>query len=588
MAERMSDAELEFQEQSRRAALRLIADSAGRGRQARLIAGAVCALMSSVWLGPAWGIIWFAVLALFELGVYGVVVRNFVTPYRDTAPRRALAASAALMLAFSTVFTLGWAPAWFKAGSVAGFMAAMMAAGTFLHALNYYSTERLLFFLGLAPTTVVLIVAPVFVSHDPLTIMVSLMAAGNALATLLLSRADRNALVRSLVKNKSMRAVAEEANVEKSRFLATMSHELRTPLNAVIGYAEILEEDLSADGKAQGAADAGRIRTAARNLLSLINEVLDLSKIEGGRMEIASSETDILALMREAAEAAKPQAVANRNTLMVELDPALGVVMTDGPRLRQCVLHLLSNACKFTEGGEVRLSARLAPVDGEERLIIDVIDTGRGIAPEDAARLFKAFVQIDGSFTRRQGGAGLGLVITSSLARLLGGDVSFVSAPGQGSTFTLWIPARRPDIEANDERTSGQPPIIVIEDEVAARDLARRALARLPYEVRAAATAADGLDMARAAAPALIVLDIHLPDRLGWEVLSELKADPRLGAAPVLVVSIDDDRPRALALGAVEHLVKPVDREQLAAAVLRHALPPGAPGGGARNEARAA
>jgi CheY-like chemotaxis protein len=218
-----------------------------------------------------------------------------------------------------------------------------------------------------------------------------------------------------------------------------------------------------------------------------------------------------------------------------------------------------------------------------------VTDTGIGIAPEQAARLFQPFVQADSSHTRAAGGTGLGLVITRRLAQLMGGDVTMHSEEGKGSRFVLTIGATRPDENAMAERQRGDAPLVlVIEDESDARDLVRRALARLPLNVLCAANATEGARLATRQAPALIILDIHLPDQSGWDLLAEFKADPALAETPVMIVSIDDDRQRAISLGACDHLVKPVDRDRLAAAVMRYIRLPAAMESGATERQRLA
>ena len=338
-----------------------------------------------------------------------------------------------------------------------------------------------------------------------------------------------------------------------------MSHEQRTPLNAVIGYAEILEEDLHADGKSQGAADANRIRKAARHLLGLINEVLDLSKIEAGRMELAIGRCDIARIVADAVEQTRPTAEANGNVLAVDMPENLPPVLADGGKLGQCLLNFLSNAAKFTAAGRIDVGVTL----DREVLQLEVHDTGIGIAPADARRLFQPFTQVDDTLTRSAGGTGLGLVITRRLAELMGGGVSFTSAPGVGSTFVLRVAVEAAPVEGPTMRSC----VLVVEDEASARDLTRRALAALPFDVRTASTVADGIAAFRALDPALVVLDVHLPDGAGWEVLAEIR---RLRpATPVLVVTIDDDRARALALGANDHIVKPADRDHIAATVAR-------------------
>jgi signal transduction histidine kinase len=230
---------------------------------------------------------------------------------------------------------------------------------------------------------------------------------------------------------------AEAANAAKTQFLANTSHELRTPLNAIIGYAEIIEED-AIDHREEGIArDAQRISEAGKRLLSLINDILDMSKIEAGKLHVCADEFDLGALMREAVANVAPQARANKVRLHTEIDPNLAPMFTDGMRLRQCLLNLLANAVKFTSGGLVVARAR-AQVGGFVR--IEIIDTGIGMTNEEVARLFQPFVQASAKTTQRFGGTGLGLAITKRLANMLGGDISVTSAPGLGSCFALVIP----------------------------------------------------------------------------------------------------------------------------------------------------
>jgi signal transduction histidine kinase/CheY-like chemotaxis protein len=376
------------------------------------------------------------------------------------------------------------------------------------------------------------------------------------------------------------RHAAESANLAKSQFLANMSHELRTPLNAIIGYAEILEEDAEDEGNKAAVQDLHRILAAAKHLLSLINEVLDLSKIEAGRMEVVAAPFDPLELISELLDTVRPIAEKNGNTLTLAGDHPEGLAASDVTKIRQCVLNLLSNACKFTRGGSVEIEYQRLTANGLDTLTFTVRDTGIGMSPDQVARLFQPFVQADPTITQQFGGTGLGLTITRRLAQLLGGDVSVESAQGQGSVFSLRIPA---DYNAANEALGAAaqidelqgspdaPLVIVIEDEPDARDLAARALIRAGFSVLGVGGGEAGLALARSKAPALVLLDIFLPDRSGWRVLQSLKHDPKTSDIPVVVLSINEDRGHALSLGACEHIVKPADRDVLAATVMRFA-----------------
>ncbi|MBL8545944.1 MAG: response regulator [Hyphomonadaceae bacterium] len=373
---------------------------------------------------------------------------------------------------------------------------------------------------------------------------------------------------------------ADAANLAKSQFLANMSHELRTPLNAIIGYAEMLQEDAEDNGDQASVQDLSRILTAAKHLLSLIGEILDLSKIEAGRMEAIAAKFDPGEMLEELIETVRPIASGNGNEIILSGSPLEGDVNTDAMKLRQCVLNLLSNAAKFTRNGKIDVAFERKLHNGVDQLFIIVRDTGIGMSKEHVSRLFQPFVQADPSITQQYGGTGLGLTITRRLSQLLGGDVTVKSALGAGSTFTLHVPADFSDASAAlgaaakvDDVQGNQdaPLVIVIEDEADARELAARALTRAGFAVQGVGGGEAGLALARAKAPALVLLDIFLPDRSGWRVLQSLKHDPKTQDIPVVVLSVNEDRAHALALGAAEHVVKPADRDMLAATVMRYA-----------------
>ncbi len=384
-----------------------------------------------------------------------------------------------------------------------------------------------------------------------------------------------SAIARVMASMKAARESAESASVAKSQFLANMSHELRTPLNAIIGYSEILLEEAQDDGRDAEAKDVERVLTAARQLLHLINEILDLSKIEAGRMDVSAAEFDVREFIEGAADTVRPVVEKNGNALVVDCAPDLGGAFNDSFKLSQCLLNLLSNAGKFTHQGTVTLRARREGGD----LVIDVADTGIGMSEEEAARLFRPFMQADASTTRKYGGTGLGLAITRRMMQLLGGDVTLVSTPGQGSTFTLRAPFKFEgaalESEAPRAASAAAAPagrvVVVIDDEESARDLAMRSLTRIGFEVKGAATGADGVALVERTSPALVLVDLQLPDMSGWAVIRALKDNDATAGIPIVVHSVEDNRPRALAAGACDVLVKPADRDVMAACVARFA-----------------
>ena len=264
-------------------------------------------------------------------------------------------------------------------------------------------------------------------------------------------------------------AAAEEASRAKSEFLARMSHELRTPLNAILGYSELIEEELRDRGEDSFAGDVRRIRAAGKHLLQLINDILDISKIEAGKMLVHVEEFSVSALVEEALGQVRPGIERNRNVLRLELDPAAGMMRSDALKVRQCLLNLLSNAGKFTHDGAVTLQVKRQLVNGRAWLLFSVSDTGIGISAEHVSQLFREFYQVDTSSTRRYEGTGLGLVITRRLCHMLGGEIRVISTPGQGSVFTAELPAVH--IEA------GAPEIALELEVLAERDVARARMA---------------------------------------------------------------------------------------------------------------
>lgn len=398
---------------------------------------------------------------------------------------------------------------------------------------------------------------------------------------------------------------AEAANRAKSEFLANMSHELRTPLNAIIGYSELLVEEAQDAGDEAMVPDLRKIHTAGKHLLGLINEVLDLSKIEAGKMEVYLEAFDVAALVEGVAGTVEPLVAKKGNALLIDASD-LGAMHSDVTKVRQMLFNLLSNASKFTEQGDIRLLARRETGDdGRDWMVFAVEDTGIGMTPEQQARVFQPFSQADASTTRKYGGTGLGLAITRSFAQMLGGDIALRSTAGIGTTFTLRLPvdsnagtaaladgdddhggghggelggdhgdrARQEDASRGTE--SREPLVLVIDDEPVACEMITRMLAREGVHCRAALDGESGLQLARELAPDLVLLDVLMPRMDGWTVLSRLKADPALASIPVVMVSIAGDQAMGSALGASGSLAKPLDRERLVRLLERHLQRPG-------------
>jgi PAS domain S-box-containing protein len=372
--------------------------------------------------------------------------------------------------------------------------------------------------------------------------------------------------------------VAEAANQAKSAFLANMSHELRTPLNAVIMYSELLQEEAEDRGIDDFLPDLEKIRTAGRHLLGLVNSILDLSKIEAGKMELYVERFELSDVVRDVTATVRPLLEKRGNALRVDAPDSVGSMQADLTKVRQVLFNLLSNASKFTENGTIILGVARRPDGDREGVEFRVSDTGIGMTPEQLARLFQPFTQADASTTRKYGGTGLGLAIVSRFCEMMGGRTDVASAPGRGTTFTVWLPAESTPTEpdagpepappAAGEPSRG-PDVLVIDDEPTARDLLTRVLTREGFRVRAASDGPGGLAAAAAARPDVIVLDVSMPRMDGWAVLSALKADTRLAEVPVVMHSMIDNKGLGFALGAAEYLTKPVDRDRLVAVLSR-------------------
>jgi signal transduction histidine kinase/CheY-like chemotaxis protein len=365
-----------------------------------------------------------------------------------------------------------------------------------------------------------------------------------------------------------------EASQHKSQFLANMSHELRTPLNAIIGVTEMLREDARDLKREDEFEPLDRVLGAGRHLLALINDILDLSKIEAGRMELHLESFPLAPLINDVAKTIEPMATKNGNRIVVDCPPDLGTLHADQIRFRQALLNLASNANKFTENGTVTIAAQPQRPDGRDWIMIAVTDTGIGMTEEQIGRLFHEFSQADASTTRKYGGTGLGLAISKRFCQMMGGDITVKSMPGKGSTFTIRLPrivqigetvvtqARAEATQRVGEKTQ-EPLILVVDDDATARDLVERHLERSGFAVVTAPGGREGLRLVRELRPAAVTLDIMMPDIDGWTVLAAIKGDPELAGIPVVLMSIVDQKNRGYALGAADYLVKPVDRVKL-------------------------
>ena len=359
---------------------------------------------------------------------------------------------------------------------------------------------------------------------------------------------------------------ALEANEQRSKFFANMSHELRTPLNAILGYGEMLYEECEDLGYDDLMPDLKKITTSGTHLLSLINNILDLSKIESGKMELYLTSFEIEKVVETLRDINSPLAAKNDNGFKIEVQEAIGSMTQDETKLRQCVTNFLSNAFKFTKGGLVTLNVSTFDKDGTEMIEFKVTDDGEGMSQEGVSKVFEEYEQAERSTSATHGGTGLGLPISKRFAELMGGGVTVSSEKGKGSVFTIFIPRiceEAEDLE-NEEVSAlaGENLCVLIDDDIAMHDLVKRTIKKAGLTLLGATNGEQGLNMIRETKPKLILLDVLMPGRDGWSILKECKSDESIKDIPVIMVSQMSQESLAFSLGADDYLTKPIERNK--------------------------
>ncbi|MBB3048116.1 signal transduction histidine kinase/ActR/RegA family two-component response regulator [Litorivivens lipolytica] len=370
---------------------------------------------------------------------------------------------------------------------------------------------------------------------------------------------------------KAASARADAANQAKSSFLANMSHELRTPMNAIIGYSEMLIEEAGDDPTQEVGdfvPDVEKVLSAGQHLLALINDVLDISKIESGKMTVFREVTDLSQLLNEVIVTVQPMIDKNGNKLNYTNELADSRTATDVTRFRQIVLNLLSNAAKFTREGEVSLTVREAIHGGDAFIEVAVQDTGIGMSEEQMAQVFEAFIQADLSTTKEYGGTGLGLTISKKFAELLGGSIEVESELGKGSCFTLRLPKLTEGAEKGVDQSNGGPSpetvqVLMVDDNAEARDICSRHLSQAGYRVTCAESGSKALSLLDEVEPDLILLDVMMPEMDGWQFIEALRQRPASVDTPVVIQSMVNEREMGDLMKVSAYLVKPVDKQAL-------------------------
>ncbi|MEC7928947.1 MAG: response regulator [Pseudomonadota bacterium] len=387
-----------------------------------------------------------------------------------------------------------------------------------------------------------------------------------------------NALISARTSEmETSRDEARDANAEKTRFFANMSHELRTPLNAILGYGEMLAEDCEDLGYDDLLPDLKKITSAGSHLLSLINNILDISKIEAGRMELYLTSFEIEGMVDTIKDVTGPLAATNDNGFKVNLEDALGSMTQDETKIRQCLTNFLSNGFKFTSNGTVTLDVDTFFEEDVEMIRFSVSDTGEGMSEEGLSKVFREYEQAERSTSAKHGGTGLGLPITKKLAEMMGGDVIVTSELGVGSVFTLYVPRECPqdydELEQGntiDKLSEEEKIVVLIDDDVAMHDLIRRTLSKIGLKLVGAVDSEKGMQIVREMKPKLLLLDVLMPGRDGWSILKECKSDPELKEMPVVMVSQLSQDVLSQSLGADDYLTKPINRDLFLETVSKH------------------
>ena len=368
---------------------------------------------------------------------------------------------------------------------------------------------------------------------------------------------------------------ARDASDQKTKFFANMSHELRTPLNAILGYGEMLYEDCEDLGYDDLLPDLKKITSSGSHLLSLINNILDLSKIEAGKMELFITSFEIENMVETIKNISEPLAAKNDNGFVVNFDGAMGSMSQDETKLRQCLTNFLSNGFKFTKNGTVTLDVRARSVEGVEFIDFAVIDTGAGMSAEGVAKVFEEYTQAERSTSANHGGTGLGLPISKKFAEMMGGEVVLTSEEGVGSVFTLSVPREcaeynEDDVDSNIINLDADDNLVVlVDDDVAMHDLIKRTISKLNLTLIGATNSEKGMELIREVKPKLILLDVLMPGRDGWSLLKECKTDKELKEIPVIMISQLNQSNLAASLGANDYLTKPIDRSHFVNTVQR-------------------